>query len=156
VPKQRPDPDQLLAKFEAQQTRAARGSLKILFGALGRGWQDLHHAGRVGELLARVRAVLRRKVGSAEDGLSVFRFGDVEVDLTKRLVCKRNAEVQLTVLEYRLLSTVIRNAGRVLAHRQILHQVWGPSYEERGHYVRIHMGHLRRKLEDDATQQNIC
>jgi len=106
----------------------------------------------VGELLARVRAVLRRKVGAADESPSVFRFGDVEVDLTQRLVRKRNAEVHLTVLEYRLLSTMIQNVGRVLTHRQILLQVWGASYEERGHYVRIHMGHLRRKLEDDAAR----
>ena len=106
----------------------------------------------VGELLARVRAVLRRKTGAAAENASVFRFGDVEVDLVKRLVRKRGAEVHLTALEYRLLSTMISNAGRVLTHRQILHEVWGPAYASQEHYVRVHMGHLRRKLEDDAAQ----
>jgi two-component system KDP operon response regulator KdpE len=106
----------------------------------------------VGELLARVRAVLRRKIGDAVENPSVFRFGDVEVDLIKRQVRKRDAEVHLTALEYRLLSTMISNAGRVLTHRQILHEVWGPSYASQEHYVRVHMSHLRRKLEDDAAQ----
>jgi two-component system KDP operon response regulator KdpE len=106
----------------------------------------------VGELLARVRAVLRRKIGADAENPSVFRFGDVEVDLVKRQVRKGDAEVHLTALEYRLLSTMISNAGRVLTHRQILHEVWGPSYASQEHYVRVHMGHLRRKLEDDAAQ----
>ena len=106
----------------------------------------------VGELLARVRAVLRRKVGAGAGDASVFHFGDVEVDLTKRQVRKRDAVVHLTALEYRLLATMIANAERVLTHRQILREVWGPAYVEHEHYVRVHMGHLRRKLEDDPAQ----
>jgi two-component system KDP operon response regulator KdpE len=106
----------------------------------------------VAELLARVRAVLRRKIGPAAEDLSVFRFGDVEVDLIKRLVRKRNAEVHLTAIEYRLLSTMISNVGRVLTNRQILREVWGPSYVAHAHYVRVHMSHLRSKLEDDSAQ----
>jgi two-component system KDP operon response regulator KdpE len=106
----------------------------------------------VGELLARVRAVLRRKIGASAADASVFRFGDVEIDLAKRQVRKRDALVHLTVLEYRLLATMIVNAEKVLTHRQILREVWGPSYVEHEHYVRVHMGHLRRKLEDDPAQ----
>jgi two-component system KDP operon response regulator KdpE len=106
----------------------------------------------IGELLARVRAVLRRKVVAGSEKLSVFRFGDVEVDLIQRMVRKHNAEVHLTALEYRLLATMISNVGRVLTHRQILRDVWGPSYEAREHHVRVHMAHLRHKLEDDAAQ----
>ena len=106
----------------------------------------------VGELLARVRAVLRRKTGAAPKDGTPFRFGDVEVDQEKRLVRKREEEVHLTPIEYRLLSVMIANLGRVLTHRQILREVWGPSYVEQGHYVRIHMAHLRRKLEDDPAQ----
>jgi two-component system KDP operon response regulator KdpE len=94
--------------------------------------------------------VLRRKIGAAD--ASVFRFGDVEVDLTKRQVRKRNALVHLTALEYRLLATMIANVEKVLTHRQILREVWGPAYVEHEHYVRVHMGHLRRKLEDDPAQ----
>jgi two-component system KDP operon response regulator KdpE len=106
----------------------------------------------VGELLARVRAVLRRKVAAETEKLSVFRFGDVEVDLSKRVVRKRGAEVHLTAIEYRLLSTMISNAERVITNRQILLEVWGPSYVAHEHYVRVHMSHLRRKLEDDSAQ----
>ncbi len=105
----------------------------------------------VGELLARVRAVLRRKaVGNADE--SVFRFGDVEVDLAKRQVRKNDMQIHLTSLEYRLLTTLIANAEKVLTHRQILRDVWGPSYVAHDHYVRVHMGNLRRKLEDDPAQ----
>jgi two-component system, OmpR family, KDP operon response regulator KdpE len=107
----------------------------------------------VGELLARVRAVLRRKIGaSSNDGSPVFRFGDVEVDQERRLVRKDGESVHLTPIEYRLLSIMIANQGRVLTHRQILREVWGPAYVDQGHYVRIHMAHLRQKLEDDPAQ----
>jgi two-component system, OmpR family, KDP operon response regulator KdpE len=106
----------------------------------------------VGELLARVRAVLRRKVVAGSENLSVFRFGDVEVDLIKRVVRKRGEEVHLTAIEYRLLSTMISNVEKVLTNRQILREVWGPSYVAHEHYVRVHMSHLRRKLEDDSAQ----
>ena len=106
----------------------------------------------VGELLARVRAVLRRKTGASTADASVFRFGDVEVDLGKRQVRKGDTPVHLTALEYRLLAMMIANAEKVLTHRQILREVWGPSYVAHDHYVRVHMGHLRRKLEDDPAQ----
>jgi two-component system KDP operon response regulator KdpE len=106
----------------------------------------------VGELLARVRAILRRKVSTGLKEGPIFRFGDVEVDQEKRLVRKRGEEVHLTPIEYRLLSVMIANLGRVLTHRQILREVWGPAYVDQGHYVRIHMAHLRQKLEDDPAQ----
>ena len=106
----------------------------------------------VGELLARVRAVLRRKIGTGPKEGPIFRFGDVEVDREKRLVRKHKEEVHLTPIEYRLLSVLIANPERVLTHRQILREVWGPAYVDQGHYVRIHMAHLRQKLEDDPTQ----
>ena len=95
--------------------------------------------------------LLRRKVGVSGDA-SAFRFGDVEIDLAKRQVRKRNALVHLTALEYRLLTTMVASAEKVLTHRQILREVWGPAYVEHEHYVRVHMGHLRRKLEDDPAQ----
>jgi two-component system, OmpR family, KDP operon response regulator KdpE len=107
----------------------------------------------VGELLARVRANLRRPRGSAvEDSGPVFRFGDVEVDRPARLVRRAGVEVHLTPIEYRLLSTLIANPGRVLTHRQLLREVWGPSHAEQNHYLRIYMGHLRQKLEHDPAQ----
>ena len=107
----------------------------------------------VGELLARVRANLRRpRATSQEDADPVFRFGEVEVDRTARLVRRAGAEVHLTPIEYRLLSVLMANAGRVLTHRQLLREVWGPSHAEQSHYLRIYMGHLRHKLEADPTQ----
>ncbi|MBC7547144.1 MAG: two-component system response regulator KdpE [Polaromonas sp.] len=107
----------------------------------------------VGELLARVRANLRRaRAAAPEDADPVFHFGDVEVDRTARLVRRAGAEVHLTPIEYRLLSVLMANAGRVLTHRQLLREVWGPSHAEQSHYLRIYMGHLRQKLEADPTQ----
>jgi two-component system KDP operon response regulator KdpE len=105
----------------------------------------------VGELLARVRANLRRPRTSSEEA-SLFRFGDVEVDRTARVVRKAGEDVHLTPIEYRLLSVLVANAGRVLTHRQLLREVWGPSHVEQNHYARIYMGHLRSKLEDDPAQ----
>jgi len=106
----------------------------------------------VGELLARIRANVRRtnREGAPEDG--VFRFGRVEVDPVARIVRKAGAEVHLSPTEYRLLLFLLANAGKVLTHRQILQQVWGPGYLDREHYVRLHMSHLRQKLEDDPAQ----
>ena len=105
----------------------------------------------IGELLARVRASRRRRDTGA--GLSsVFEFGDVKIDLSMRTAEKGGSAVHLTPIEYRLLTLLIANAGKVLTHRQILREVWGPSHTEDGHYVRVYMGHLRQKLEDDPTQ----
>jgi two-component system KDP operon response regulator KdpE len=109
----------------------------------------------VGELLARVRANLRRpRAGSAEGKAdeSLFVFGEVEVDRQARLVRRAGAEVHLTPIEYRLLLVLVANAGRVLTHRQLLREVWGPSHADQSHYLRIYMGHLRQKLETDPSQ----
>ena len=83
---------------------------------------------------------------------AVFAFGDVKIDLSLRTAHKGDAVVHLTPIEYRLLSLLIANAGKVLTHRQILREVWGPAHAEDGHYVRVYMGHLRQKLEDDPAQ----
>jgi two-component system KDP operon response regulator KdpE len=105
----------------------------------------------VGELLARVRAARRRSAGPAEIA-TPFRMGDVDVDLVRRTVHKGGVALHLTPIEFRLLALLINNAGRVLTHRQILREVWGPAHVEHEHYVRVHMGHLRRKVEDDPAQ----
>ena len=111
-----------------------------------------------GELLARVRANLRRPraaaggAASGDAGEPLFRFGDIEVDRAARLVRRAGAEVHLTPTEYRLLGVLVANAGRVLTQRQLLREVWGPSHAEQSHYLRIYMGHLRQKLEADPTQ----
>ena len=112
----------------------------------------------VGELLARARANLRRPRPVAQNGLPlenvdpVFKFGEVEVDRQARLVRRNGQEVHLTPIEYRLLTVLMTHTGRVLTHRQLLREVWGPSHAEQNHYLRIYMGHLRQKLEVDPTQ----
>ena len=72
--------------------------------------------------------------------------------MSRRTVRRRGEVAHLTPIEYRLLTLFIANAGKVLTHRQILREVWGPAYVQHGHYVRVHMGHLRQKLEDDPAQ----
>lgn len=104
----------------------------------------------VGELLARVRALLRRQI--AEGGMPVFEFGDVRVDLARRTVERSGQPVHLTPIEYRLLTHLLANSGKVLTHRQLLKEVWGPSYVDSSHYLRIYVGHLRQKLEIDPTR----
>ena len=106
-----------------------------------------------GELLARVRANLRRpRRATGEEPEPQFRFGEVELDRTARLVRRAGVEVHLTPIEYRLLSVLAAHAGRVLTHRQLLREVWGPSHTDQSHYLRIYMGHLRQKLEADPAQ----
>jgi two-component system KDP operon response regulator KdpE len=106
----------------------------------------------VAELLARTRANLRRVRAGRAAPDSTFRFGDVEVDLAARVVSKRGAEVHLTPIEYRLLGVLIANVGRVLTHPTLLREVWGPSHAQSTHYLRVYMGNLRQKLEDDPAQ----
>ena len=114
-----------------------------------------------GELLARVRANLRRprtaggnggNGGNGDEPEAVFRFGEIELDRAARLARRAGAEVHLTPTEYRLLTVLVANAGRVLTQRQLLREVWGPSHSEQSHYLRIYMGHLRQKLEADPAQ----
>ena len=108
----------------------------------------------VGELLARVRANLRRPraAAGADEAAQLFSFGDIEVDRQARLVRRIGVEVHLTPIEYRLLSVLVAHAGRVLTHRHLLREVWGPSHAEQSHYLRIYMGRLRQKLELDPAQ----
>ena len=106
----------------------------------------------IGELLARIRAALRRSArdtGVAAE--SALEFGDVRVDLAARRVLRGGVDVHLTPNEYRLLAVLIRHAGKVCTHRQLLAEVWGPSHVEHGHYLRIYMAQLRHKLEADPT-----
>ena len=138
---------------------SARGDEADKIAALDAGADDyLTKPFGVGELLARVRANLRRPRAAQADGRTgepadpVFRFGEVEVDRAARLVRRAGAEVHLTPIEYRLLSVLVANAGRVLTHRQLLREVWGPSHAGQSHYLRIYMGHLRQKLELDPAQ----
>ena len=104
----------------------------------------------VGELLARSRALLRRR--SADHEAPVVRFGDVSVDLAARVVHRGHAVVHLTPIEHSLLGYLIAHSGRVLTHRQLLREVWGPEHVGDPHYLRIYVANLRRKLEADAAR----
>lgn len=106
----------------------------------------------VGELRARVRALLRRRSRNPETASPIIEFGQVIVDLSRRLVTREGAEVHLTPIEYRLLIAMVGHPGKVLTQRNLLREIWGPSYVESSHYLRVYVGHLRQKLEDDPTQ----
>ena len=107
----------------------------------------------VGELLARIRVALRH-VSSAANGKEegVFSVDELKVDMIHRKVTVGGMEVHLTPIEYRLLTVLVKHAGKVLTHRLLLKEVWGPSYVERAHYLRIYMGTLRHKLEKNAAR----
>jgi len=103
-----------------------------------------------GELMARVRAQLRR-LQQASAGEPLIQFGDIRIDLTRRVV-ERNGEIlHLTPIEYRLLTYLAAQPNRVVTHRQLLKIVWGPGHAEDTHYVRVHMANLRKKIEADAS-----
>ncbi len=106
----------------------------------------------VGELLARSRALLRRQARSGEAASPEIAFGEVCVDMARRLVTRKGELVHLTPLEYRLLCVLLANAGKVMTQRHLLREVWGPAYVESSHYLRVYVGHLRQKLEDDPAQ----
>ena len=107
----------------------------------------------LGELLARIRVALRHSNLSApQDAGGAFSVADLKVDLVHRKVLVAEREVHLTPIEYRLLTVLIRNAGKVLTHRQLLKEVWGPSHVEHNHYLRIYMANLRHKLEADPAR----
>jgi two-component system KDP operon response regulator KdpE len=132
---------------------SARGGEADKIRALDAGADDyLTKPFGLGELLARVRSTMRRQRHPAADNSGLIQFGDVAVDLQARRVTKAGQSVHLTPTEYRLLSVLIRNAGRVVTNPQLLAAVWGPSHADNGHYLRIYMGHLRHKLEDDPAQ----
>ena len=105
----------------------------------------------VAELLARVRAVCRRHTREP-GGSAIVAFGEVSMDLERRQVARNGQPVHITPIEFRLLAALVTKPGKVLTHRQLLREVWGPAYVERGHYLRIYMGHLRQKLEADPTR----
>lgn len=103
-----------------------------------------------GELLARMRAALRHS--QAEGSEAIFRSGNLEVDLAARIVRKGGQEVKLTPTEYALLRLFVSHAGKVITHRQLLTEVWGPNVVAETHFLRVHIAHLRDKLEDDPAK----
>jgi len=104
------------------------------------------------ELLARVRAQLRRRFRGGEGGQPLVEFGGVQVDLPRHSVSKNGQPVHLTPIEFRLLAELVAHPDCVLTHRQLLKAVWGPAHAEDSHYVRVYMGHLRKKIEDDPSR----
>ena len=106
-----------------------------------------------GELLARLRAALRHNQAQGAD--AIFHTGNLEVDLSARVVRKRSQEVKLTPTEYSLLRLFVTHAGKVLTHRQLLSEVWGQKAVNQSHYLRVHIAHLREKIEDDPSQPKL-
>ena len=106
-----------------------------------------------GELLARIRVVLRHGQPTGAD--AVCRVGDLEVDLAARVVKKGGREVKLTPIEYGLLRMLVTHAGKILTHRQLLTEVWGPNAVEQTHYLRVHIAHLREKLDEPEGHELI-
>ena len=130
---------------------SARGLESHKIAALDAGADDyVAKPFAVGELLARMRAALRRN--ARPSGAAVFRIGPVEVDLEKRVVKVNGVDTHLTPIEFKLLHTMIRYAGRVVTQRQLLNEVWGPNHVEQAQYLRVYMGQLRRKLETDPAR----
>jgi two-component system KDP operon response regulator KdpE len=106
----------------------------------------------LGELLARIRVALRHAAVPPGETGSVFTAGPLQVDFVKRSVMILGKSVHLTPIEYRLLGVLVRNAGKVMTHRQLLAEVWGPGHVERSHYLRVYMAQLRHKLEADPAR----
>ncbi len=104
----------------------------------------------MGELLARIRAALRRDLRAPD--APVVSTDDFVVDLVAKRVTRDDAEVRLTPIEWGIVEVLVRSAGKLVAQRQLLQQVWGPSYETETNYLRVHMAHIRRKLEPDPSQ----
>ena len=106
----------------------------------------------VGELRARARALLRRQSRGGEAASPLVDFGAVRVDLSRRVVTRSGEAVHLTPIEYRLLCVLLANSGKVMTQRHLLRDVWGAGSVDSAHYLRVYVGHLRQKLEDDPTQ----
>ncbi len=105
------------------------------------------------ELLARIRVALRHTAGASHEGdEATFQVGDLRVDLLRRQVSVGGTPVHLTPIEYKLLATLVRHAGKVVTGPQLLREVWGPSHAEQAHYVRVYMAHLRHKLEKEPAR----
>lgn len=135
---------------------SARGEEQVKVEALDRGADDyVTKPFGVEELLARLRVALRHSVQENDhdqDIDPVFEVRDLKVDLTERRVGKNGEELDLTPTEYRLLVEFVRNAGKVLTHRHLLKEVWGPEAIDENHYLRVYVGNLRKKIEDDPAR----
>ncbi len=132
---------------------SARADEQAKIDALDSGADDyLTKPFGVGELVARVRAMLRRSTRTPDSAVTEIAFGEVCLDLANRNVSRAGTPVKLTPVEFRLLAHLVVHPGRVLTHRHLLREVWGPSHVEHGHYLRVYMGRLRAKLEADPAR----
>jgi two-component system KDP operon response regulator KdpE len=132
---------------------SARGGERDKVTALDAGADDyIEKPFGTEELLARIRVALRHAVGAGRTQDAIFKVGDLQIDQERRRVHVDGKEVHLTPIEYRLLTTMARHAGKVLTHRQLLREVWGPNHTEDAHYLRVFMATLRRKIERDPAQ----
>jgi len=135
---------------------SARGKEQDKVTALDLGADDyLTKPFGVSELLARIRVALRHSTLPEGIAQPVFQAGEVRVDLVRRQVFLGDEEAHLTPTEYKLLATLIRHAGRVVTHRQLLQEVWGANYAGQTHYLRVYMAQLRHKLERDPTRPRL-
>jgi two-component system, OmpR family, KDP operon response regulator KdpE len=135
---------------------SARGKEADKVEALDAGADDyLTKPFGVNELLARMRVALRRAAEAGRPDQPVVEVGPLHVDLARREVRRGGQEIHLTPIEFRLLALLARNAGRMLTHRQILAEVWGPGRGDETHYVRVYMASLRRKIEDDPARPRL-
>lgn len=130
---------------------SARGFEQTKVDALDAGADDyLTKPFGAAELLARIKVALRHARQGHAAGPDVFKCGTLTVDREKRVVTVDGTDIRLTPTEYKLLATLVQNAGKVVTHGQLLREVWGKRSSEQGHYLRIYMQHLRQKLGDDA------
>jgi two-component system, OmpR family, KDP operon response regulator KdpE len=136
---------------------SARGQEQDKVAALDLGADDyLTKPFGASELLARIRVALRRAaLPPGAPAEPVFQTGELRVDLVRRQVFRGEEEAHLTPTEYRLLAALIRHAGRVSTHRQLLEEVWGANYADQSHYLRVYMAQLRHKLERDPTRPRL-
>jgi two-component system KDP operon response regulator KdpE len=132
---------------------SARGKEQDKIVALDAGADDyLTKPFSVGELMARVRVALRHAAANAQTGEPTFDVGDLHVDLARREVTLDGTAVHLTPNEFKLLAVLVKHAGKVLTHRQLLKEVWGPGSGNETHYLRVYMNQLRQKLEADSAR----
>jgi two-component system KDP operon response regulator KdpE len=135
---------------------SARGREEDKVSALDAGADDyLTKPFGVNELLARMRVALRHAHDGGAAPAQVFEFDELRIDAVRREVTHAGKEVHLTPIEYRLLLLLARNAGKVLTHRQILKEVWGPSHGSQTHHLRVHMAELRKKVERDPARPRL-